>query len=128
MGNFITIGLGAFLGANARYMLGSWFAARYGSDFPWGTLFINVSGSFALGFLLAFLEQRAIANPTFRLLLGTGFLGAYTTFSTFSWETLALVQDGEYVQAGLNLLGSVGLGLVGVILGAAAGRLLGNLI
>ncbi len=128
MGNFLTIGLGAFLGANARYLLGTWFAARYGSDFPWGTLSINVSGSLALGFLLAFLEQRGIADPSYRLLLGTGFLGAYTTFSTFSYETIALLQDGEYWQMLLNVGSSVALGLIGAILGIAAGRLIGRLI
>ncbi len=128
MGNFLTIGIGAFLGANARYLLGAWFAARYGSVFPWGTLFINVSGSLALGFLLAFLEQRGVADPSYRMLLGTGFLGAYTTFSTFSYETIALLQDGEYWQMLLNVGGSIALGLAGAILGIALGRLLGRVI
>jgi CrcB protein len=128
MGNILIIGLGAFFGANARYLLNSWFVSHYGSEFPWGTLFINVSGSFVLGFLLAFLEQRGIANPTYRLLLGTGFLGAYTTFSTFSYETISLLEDGEYWQMLLNIGGSLALGLAGAIAGIAVGRLLGRII
>lgn len=128
MGNILIIGIGAFFGANARYLLNTWFVARFGSEFPWGTLAINVSGSFVLGFLLAFLEQRAVADPTYRLLLGTGFLGAYTTFSTFSYETIALLEDGEYWQMLLNIGSSIGLGLIGAIIGIAMGRLVGRLI
>lgn len=128
MGNYLIIGLGAFFGANARYLLNTWVASRLGAEFPYGTLLINLSGSFALGLLLAFLEQRGVADPMFRLLLGTGFLGAYTTFSTFSYETIALLQDSEYWQAGLNAIGSVALSLLGTTLGIAAGRLLGQLI
>ena len=83
----LVIALGAAAGANARYWLSNWFVARFGPAFPWGTLFINVSGGLVIGLVLTVLGQRLVADPTYRLLLVTGFLGAYTTFSTFTYET-----------------------------------------
>ncbi|HEX8598794.1 MAG TPA: CrcB family protein [Chloroflexia bacterium] len=84
MREFLLISLGAVLGANARHWLTQLFADRFGLAFPSGTLFINISGSLVLGFLLTLIGQRFVDDPGLRLLLGTGFLGAYTTFSTFS--------------------------------------------
>lgn len=125
MREFLLIGAGAVFGANARYWLTQFFAERYGLAFPWGTLFINVSGSFLLGFLLALIGQRLVSDPGLRLLLGTGFLGAYTTFSAFSYDSIVLLERGDWVPAllygGGSLFGSVFAAYTGIVLA----RLLG---
>jgi fluoride exporter len=115
------IGIGGFAGALARYWLANAIAARAGVVFPYGTFAINVSGSFALGLLIGLLEQQAVP-PLTRLALGTGFLGAYTTFSTFTYETMRLIEEGSLLLAGLNVVGSVVLGLGASFAGLAAGR------
>jgi CrcB protein len=89
------VGVGGFLGANARYLLSGWVASRLGSAFPYGTLVINVTGSFILGFFLAFAEDRLWVAPSARLLFAVGFVGAYTTFSTFEYESIHLLQNHE---------------------------------
>ena len=111
------------LGANLRYLVTSWAAERWGMDFPFGTLCINVSGAFAIGVVLAFLGARLDVNPFWRLFFVTGFLGGYTTFSSYTWEALTLAQDGEWVGAGAYIFGSNLLGFVGVWLGATLARL-----
>jgi CrcB protein len=120
---YLAISLGAILGANARFLIGGWIAERVGSSFPAGTLVINASGSFLIGIVLALSVDRLVP-PWFRPFFAIGFLGSYTTFSTFSYETLALARDGALLQAGLNVVGSVVIALVGVYLGAAAARML----
>ena len=115
MREFLLISLGAALGANARYWLATWFAERWGAGYPWGTLFINVTGSLLIGLLVTLLGQRLLADPAYRLLLVTGFLGAYTTFSTFSYETVALLQAGSYIAALGNAINSVALGLTATV-------------
>ena len=122
MQEFILITVGAALGANARYWVATWVAERYGATFPWSTLLINVSGSLLIGLAPAVLGQRMITDPAYRLLVVTGFLGAYTTFSTFSYETLALAQRGDYLHAALNAAGSVALGLLATFVGILLGR------
>jgi len=117
------IGLGGFLGANARYFIGGWVATRVGSIFPYGTLLINASGSFVLGVLMGLVET-SIVSPTVRLGLGIGFLGAYTTFSTFSYETLRLAEDGSMLLAGANAVGSVTISLLAALAGLLLGRAL----
>lgn len=124
MTKYLIIGLGGFLGANCRYLVGGWVAERFGSTFPYGTLLINVSGSFVIGLFLTLITERFIAPPSARLFFVIGFLGAYTTFSTFSFETLALIEARSYLAATVNLVGSVALGMLAVVLGAAIGRLL----
>lgn len=116
------VGLGGFLGANARYLLGGWIAARYGSLFPYGTFVINISGSFILGFFLAFAQDRAWVQPNLRLLFAVGFVGAYTTFSTFEYESMRLLQDGEFLLAAANIFGSVTVGALAAISGMALGN------
>ena len=115
------VGLGGFLGANARYLLGGVIAERWGGIFPWGTFVINVTGSFILGFFLAFAQDRPWVQPNFRLLFAVGFVGGYTTFSTFTYESVKLAQDGELLLATANVLGSVLTGglavMAGIILG-----------
>ena len=125
MREFLLIGLGAVFGANARYWLTQLFAARFGPAFPSGTLFINISGSLLLGFLLTLVGQRFVADPGLRLLLGTGFLGAYTTFSTFSYDTITLLERGDWLPAllyaGASLLGSIFAAYLGIVLAQLVG-------
>ncbi len=120
------VGLGGFLGANARYWLGLWITGRWGAQFPWATFAINVTGSFLLGVLLEFLAERGELNagPTLRLLLAVGFLGAYTTFSTFEYDNLQLLMLGAWPRALANAFGSLAAGLVAVWLGVVVGRAL----
>jgi CrcB protein len=118
----IYVGIGAFLGANARYWVGGWAAARFGTTFPYGTFIINVTGSFLIGLLAAFFAERAF-SPNWRLLLMVGGLGGYTTFSSYSYETLRLLEDGGYLLGALYLFGSPIVGLVGCFAGVVLGRL-----
>jgi len=120
----LIVGAGGFVGANARYWFGMWAVQRFGNAFPWATFLINISGSFLLGFLIVFLMARAPSAEmqNLRLLLAVGFLGAYTTFSTFEYETLALTQSGDIGRAFLNALGSLIAGFIAVYLGEVAAK------
>ena len=115
--NYLLIGIGGFVGAVVRYGLGLWIGQRWGRAFPLGTFVINVTGSFLIGLLMPLLTERFIASPQWRLLLVVGFLGAYTTFSTFEYETGALLRDSEYLYAGLNIVLSVVVGFIALKLG-----------
>lgn len=119
---YLAISIGAILGANTRFLLGGWVLGRMGPEFPYGTLLINVSGSFVIGLVYALLE-RSGAPDWARPLVIVGFLGAYTTFSTFSLDALALVERGAWLAAGGYVLGSVFASLAavwaGVLLGGA---------
>ena len=118
------ISLGAVLGANARYLVAQRVARWTGSTLPYGTLLINCTGSFILGFFLVWTSQRVLADPRWRLLVAIGFCGSYTTFSTYSYETFAYLEQGQWQVAVLNILGSNFLCLVGVLAGAALARAL----
>lgn len=122
--NYLWVGLGGFLGANARYLVGSFLLERLSTGFPLPTLLINVSGSFAIGVLLTLLTERILADPAWRLFLVVGFLGGYTTFSSYSFEALALVEKGLWLRAVVYVLASNGLSLIAVVLGAVVARLL----
>ena len=115
-------GAGA-VGALARWGLSTAIGTRL-SGFPWGTLVVNVTGSFLLGLVFVLLTERIESSPATRLTLTTGLLGAYTTFSTFSLETFRLLEDGAYGAAALNVVGNLVLGLVAVAVGVALGRAL----
>jgi len=117
MMNVLVIGIGGFVGAVARYGIAVWIGQRWGRSFPLGTFVINVSGSFLIGLLMTLMAERFTENPQWRLLLVVGFLGAYTTFSTFEYETGALLKDGEWLFAGLNVVLSVIAGFVALKLG-----------
>ena len=121
---YLLIGVGGLLGANARYLASTWAANRFGTAFPIGTFLINATGSFLLGLVLTLVADRFGDNSTARLVLATGFLGAYTTFSTFTYETVALLRHGEIRSALVNALGSATLGIAG----AAAGIFLATLL
>jgi CrcB protein len=111
---------GGFVGAPTRYLLDRAINGRFESDLPWGTFVINVTGSFLLG-LLTGLTLAHHLSPVAKTLLGTGFCGAYTTFSTFSFETVSLIEGGRLLEATMNALGSVVVGLVGAAAGVALG-------
>ena len=121
--SFLLVGLGGFIGANARYVTARWVGGLVEGRFPLGTFLINVSGSFLLGFLGALIAEKAVPNADeLRLALGVGFLGAFTTFSTFELETHALFEDGVWLTALTNMFASVLLGLIAVRLGILVGK------
>jgi CrcB protein len=115
--NILIIGIGGFIGAVVRYLVAVWIGERWGRSFPLGTFIINVSGSFIIGLLVTLMTERIIENPQWRLFLVVGFLGAYTTFSTFEYETGALLKDGEWLYASLNVVFSVFVGFIALKLG-----------
>jgi len=124
MQNVLVIGLGGFLGAVARYAIGIWIGQKWGRTFPLGTFVINVSGSFLIGFLMALFTERLMLNPQWRMFFVIGFLGAYTTFSTFEYETGALLRDGEWFIASLNVALSVIIGFAALKVGEGAARMI----
>jgi len=114
---------GGAAGSLARYVIGAAITTRTGGRFPFGTVFVNITGSFLIGFLMALLTERLRPHPNWRLLLVVGFLGGYTTFSSFEWETLSLVRDGARLLGLANAVGSVVAGYAAVWLGVmAAGK------
>jgi len=120
---YLLVGIGSFIGGNARFVLARWVGGIVEGRFPAGTILINVSGSFVLGFLGALLAQRAVANAdALRLAIGVGFCGAFTTFSTFELETHALFEDGAWLTAVTNMFLSLFAGLVAVRLGIVAAK------
>jgi len=116
------VALGSGLGGAARLLLGGWVQDRFGSSFPLGTLVINISGSLLLGFLLHYALETPAIGADVRALLTTGLCGGYTTFSTFSYETVRLVEDGDYRRAALYVILSVGLALVAMACGIGLAR------
>lgn len=115
------VALGSALGAPARYLLDRFISSRHQRALPWGTWVVNVTGCFALGVLIGFSQQYGV-DARLIAAAGTGFLGAYTTFSTFTWETMRLVEDGALLAAFTNVIVSVGIGITA----AACGLLLGG--
>jgi fluoride exporter len=113
-----------FFGAIARYGVEGWVSRKTPAAFPWGTMVVNASGCLVLGFVFTLLTQRFLPHPTLRVALTVGFLGAYTTFSTFAFESVRLAQDGAIALAAANVFASVGAGLVAVYAGIWAGRAL----
>ncbi|MCL7958868.1 MAG: fluoride efflux transporter CrcB [marine benthic group bacterium] len=112
------VALGGALGALARYGISGWVYDRMGENFPWGTLIVNLVGCLALGMVIRWLQVSAV-SPEVRPFLTIGVLGAFTTFSTFSYETVALLQEGQWLRAGLYMGGSVALGLIAMVAGMA---------
>ena len=112
---YLLVGVGGFIGANARFVMARLVGAYFETKFPLGTFLINVSGSFLLGVLGTVVTQKVMpGSESMRLALGVGFLGAYTTFSTFEFETHALVDDGSWLTATMNVFASLFIGLLAV--------------
>ena len=120
----IYVAIGGAFGSIARYALSLFVQSRTSSPFPTGTLLVNITGSILLGFLMRYGLESASASPEVRLLLTTGFCGGYTTFSTFSYETARLFEDGEWSRGGTYIVASVVLSLVGTFVGFALARAL----
>jgi len=118
---FVLLALGGAAGTNARYWLGRWVGEMYGArGFPLGTFLVNITGSFLLGVAaVLILERLPPVYQDWYLLIGTGFCGGYTTFSTFEWETFQLVRNGSLWLALANVAGSVAVGFLGVVLAVA---------
>ena len=121
---YLAIAAGAVLGANLRFVVTEWAALHVARDFPFGTLIVNVSGAFVIGVFLGLLASRPGVSSLWRLFFATGFLGGYTTFSSYAWEVLQLAEGGAWLRTLAYVGGSNGLGLLGVWLGATLARLL----
>jgi CrcB protein len=122
LSNYLWIAVGAVVGASARYFLSLLVDRNFASSFPYGTLLINITGSLILGFFLVFSTERALLDPRWRLLVAIGFCGSYTTFSSFAFESFALMEQGQWLLSGLNIVGSNVLCLAAVLAGAALAR------
>jgi CrcB protein len=119
----LLVGVGGFVGSICRYLAGGW-VQRWApaSSFPWGTLAVNLTGCLAIGLLAGLAEARQLFTTEARLLVFLGFLGGFTTFSSFGWETFELLRHGELLRALANVLAQVVLGLLLVAVGFVVGR------
>ncbi len=122
--NIVLVFLGGGIGAAARYLMQGAVYRLVGSAFPYGTLAVNVTGSFLIGVLMVVFEERYMVQPALRIFLTIGVLGGFTTFSSFSFETFALLREGSIVAGLLNALVSVAACLGATWVGAALGRLI----
>jgi len=124
VGRYVMIALGGALGAMARYQVAASIQSRIPSAFPWGTFVVNVSGCFVMGVAAVILAERIGISDSWRFLVPIGFIGAYTTFSTFELETYRAVTQGAALAGGLNVLGSVVVGYFALWLGTVLGRVI----
>jgi CrcB protein len=124
MERYLLVAVFGALGAMSRYAVDGWVSNTARGQFPWGTLAVNLAGSFALGILVELTTSRLLPHPNWRIALGIGFLGAFTTFSTFTYESVRLVEDSAYALALFNVVAMTTLGLTA----AAAGLLLARAI
>lgn len=122
--DLLTAMAGAALGGGLRYAVGWWTAERWGAAFPWHTFAINVLGAFLLGVVMAVSVERDALSASWRLFLGVGVLGGFTTFSTLSYETAVLLEQGLVLKGALNMFGSGVLGILAAIIGLAVGRII----
>jgi fluoride exporter len=124
MNDILAVVAGAGIGGGLRYAIGLWLAERWGASFPWHTFVVNISGAFLLGIVMALSAERGVISQEWRLFLGVGILGGYTTFSTLSYESIALMERGLVLNGALNMFGSAVAGLVAVVAGVYVGRIL----
>lgn len=122
METFLLISAGAILGANLRYWVGGWAANLFGTSFPYGNLIINLTGSFVLGFFIALTSERVFLDPRWRILVAIGLLGSYTTFSSYTLESINLITENQWIPGLFNLFGSAFLGGLAVLLGIFLAR------
>lgn len=120
----LLVAVGGAIGSVSRYLVSNWMVARFGSEFPLGTLLVNIVGCFIIGLFMAMSSERLSMSPYWRLLIAVGFLGGLTTFSSFSYETLRLLQDADIMRAFYN----VGLNLTGGFLATWLGLMISRLI
>jgi len=121
---YLMIAVGGALGSVARYWVGSTISGRMGARFPYGTMVINITACVVLGFTLTYFGKRADLNPAWRFLVTIGFIGAYSTFSTYEWETLSTMRSGAFLLAAIYAAGSLVLGLAATWCGTALADLL----
>ncbi len=121
METLLLIGIGGFIGANARYLISTWVAQHFGAGFPWGTMLINFTGSLLLAVFIAWLTTHTTIDPRVRLLIAVGFFGGYTTYSTFAVESITLLQTGNWIGAFGNIFGTNLVCLLGALVGFALG-------
>jgi fluoride exporter len=119
----LMVGIGGAVGAYARYSCAGWIYARVGTGFPWGTLTVNIIGSFLLGSMLPLLEAHD-ASPAIHAFVTVGCIGAFTTFSTFAYESVTLLRDLQRGRAAAYMIASVGLGLLAIVVGLLTSRTL----
>ena len=122
--NFLAISLGAIVGANARYVISRFAARLFGPVFPYGTLIINVSGSFIVGLFLVWTAERVLIDPRWRLLVVIGFCGGFTTFSSYAFETTAYFEQGQWLLMTTNILANNVLSLAAAVAGISLARVL----
>ncbi|HSL90230.1 MAG TPA: fluoride efflux transporter CrcB [Ignavibacteriaceae bacterium] len=123
--NYFVISVGAAIGGMLRYGLASFIQKKVESFFPYGTLVVNILGSFALGFIMYYLDEKDFLSPQVRLFLTVGLCGGFTTFSTFSYETLNLIRNSQFLLATTNVLGSVFLCLIAIYLAYIVSKAIG---
>jgi CrcB protein len=122
--DLLVISLGAIVGADARYLLSRFTAKELGPIFPYGTLLINVAGSLLVGFFVIWTTERVLADPRWRLLVVVGFCGSFTTFSSYAFETMVYVEQGQWLLMLTNVLSNNLLCLGGALAGMALARVL----
>lgn len=118
----IWVGLGGFMGANVRYLISKFVAKNIDPSLPWGTLAVNITGSFIIGVFLVWTTERVLADPAYRLLVAVGLCGAYTTFSSYAFETVRLIEQGHFLSATGNFLSNNLLSVLGVFAGIILAR------
>ena len=124
MQKYLLIAAGGALGSIARFWVGSTISGRIGAKFPYGTFVINITACVILGFTLTYIGKRAGLNSAWRYFIPVGFIGAYSTFSTYEWETLSTLRSGAFTMGALYAVGSLILGLASVWAGTAIAELL----
>jgi CrcB protein len=122
--DFLAISLGAVAGANLRYWMSRYAVRLFGPVFPYGTLTINVLGSFVLGFFLVWTTEQAVVDPRWRLLIAVGFCGGYTTFSSYAYETMTFFQQGQWMLMAANFVSNNLLACAAIVAGMALARVL----
>jgi len=120
----LMVAVGGSIGATTRYLFSTWAAERFGANFPYGTLIVNVIGCFIIGIFMTMTTERLIVSPYWRLLITVGFVGGLTTFSSFSYETFRLVEDADMIMALYNIALNLVLGFLATWIGIGAARLI----